>query len=531
MSTMKSIVWAAAMTVCAAAAIAQDANTPEGWPRTFEKDGYSVTMYQPQVDGWKDYSKIRFRAAIAVTSEKTGEVQYGALAVQADTLVDHEARTVLLTNLDGAVNFPGLPADQAAELRKPVMDLLAAKTYVNVSLDRILAYMHNKTQPRVADINMSPPPIYYSDVPAIMVIYIGQPRFKPVSGTDLMFAVNTNWAVFLDKASSRYYLLDEDCWLTAPDPVKGPWTGAESLPGGLSRLPAGKAWDEIRKNVPGNPPPANIPKVYASTTPAELIVTNGPPVYAPVSGTRLMYVSNPEMPVFMDLINNEYYYLVSGRWFEAADLNGPWSAASADLPAEFAKIPADSPIGYVLASVPGTQEAQDAVMLAEVPHKATVNIENATVNVTYSGEPKFEPIKGTDMKYAVNTAYQVIYADQQYYCCYNGVWFVAPVAAGPWAVCASVPAVIYTIPATSPLYNVTYVKVYSYTPDTVVVGYTGGYSGEYVAATGALMFGAGLAVGAALSWPLLRAVRRGGLGRRVQSRDRHVGESRIRVRP
>ena len=58
---------------------------------------------------------------------------------------------------------------------------------------------------------------------------------------------------------------------------------------------------------------------------------------------------------------------------------------------------------------------------------------------------------------------------------------------------------IYTIPPSCPLYNCTYVKVYSYTPDTVVVGYTSGYSGEYVAATGALMFGAGMLVGAAIA--------------------------------
>jgi hypothetical protein len=45
------------------------------------------------------------------------------------------------------------------------------------------------------------------------------------------------------------------------------------------------------------------------------------------------------------------------------------------------------------------------------------------------------------------------------------------------------------------MYNVTYVKVYESTPETVEVGYTSGYSGEYVAATGILMFGLGLWIG------------------------------------
>ena len=103
------------------------------------------------------------------------------------------------------------------------------------------------------------------------------------------------------------------------------------------------------------------------------------------------------------------------------------------------------------------------------------------------------------MTYAVNTPNQVILADAKYYCCFQGVWFVAPVPTGPWVVCTSVAPVIYTIPPSSPVYNVTYVQVYGYTPTTVVVGYTSGYSGEYVAANGALMFGAGMIAGAVIA--------------------------------
>jgi len=45
----------------------------------------------------------------------------------------------------------------------------------------------------------------------------------------------------------------------------------------------------------------------------------------------------------------------------------------------------------------------------------------------------------------------------------------------PWVVAASVPAVIYTIPASSPLHYVTYVRIYEATPQVVYVGYTPGY--------------------------------------------------------
>ena len=44
----------------------------------------------------------------------------------------------------------------------------------------------------------------------------------------------------------------------------------------------------------------------------------------------------------------------------------------------------------------------------------------------------------------------------------------------------SVPAVIYSIPPSSPVHYVTYVRVYDWTPQVVYVGYTPGYYGTYV---------------------------------------------------
>ncbi len=87
----------------------------------------------------------------------------------------------------------------------------------------------------------------------------------------------------------------------------------------------------------------------------------------------------------------------------------------------------------------------------------------------------------------------------KYYCCQDAVWFVSSQPTGAWVVCDSVPKAIYTIPPTSPKYNVTYVTVYESTPTTVVTGYTAGYSGETVTTTGVVMFGLGLAIGAAIA--------------------------------
>ena len=93
------------------------AAAPPSWPRTFEKDGNTLVMYQPQVDSWDKRKQIRFRSAITLTQAGSSEQHVGVVAVKAQTTVDHDARLVLMTKLDVAVRFPGLTPDKAAPLK------------------------------------------------------------------------------------------------------------------------------------------------------------------------------------------------------------------------------------------------------------------------------------------------------------------------------------------------------------------------------------------------------------------------------
>ncbi len=83
-------------------------------------------------------------------------------------------------------------------------------------------------------------------------------------------------------------------------------------------------------------------------------------------------------------------------------------------------------------------------------------------------------------------------SDNNYYCVEAGVWFKAPTPQGPWRVADTVPPEIYDIPPSSPLYYVTYVKVYGSTPEVVYTGYTPGYYGTVVSAsTTTVVYGTG----------------------------------------
>ena len=206
----------------------------------------------------------------------------------------------------------------------------------------------------------------------------------------------------------------------------------------------------------------------------------------------MSWVNNTESEVFFSNVDNHYYYLVSGRWFRSAslDASAKWVYSTDSLPEEFQKIPSAHSRASVLVSVPGTIEAETAVILSQIPHKVQVNKNISMPEVVYVGQPDFKKIAGTDLTYAVNTSSDVLQHKDHYYLCKDGIWFDAVHAKGPWQVSTKIPEAIYLMPASSPLHHTTYVYVYSDDADTVTVGYTSGYSNVYVS-SGVVVYGTG----------------------------------------
>src|SRR5438876_8486519 len=274
--------------------------------------------------------------------------------------------------------------------------------------------------------------------------------------------------------------------------LEGQWSATKKLPPDFSKVPQDKQWSALKKFIPPSAKPGEVtPDVFYSDKPSEVILFDGQPVYAQIPDTQLQYATNTNSVVFVYKPTQQFYYLTAGRWFSASDPQGPWTYATPDLPADFAKIPPSSPASAILATVPGTEEAKDAVLLAQVPTTMTIKPAEAQakVKVDYSGEPKFEPIKGTSMAYATNTRDKVIKVGDVYYLCLQGVWFMSPNPQGPWTTAKSVPQEIYTIPPSSPVYNVTYVTQTANPDGTVTANYTAGYLGGFIlgAATGAII--------------------------------------------
>ncbi len=449
-----------------------------GWPREFQRNGATLLVYQPQIEGWERFTDLTADTAVSITQPGKKPV-LGVISWRAKTAPDLATRTVTINDIQVAsARFPSLDPAAAATMQEKLMQVYPTSGMV-ISMERMLAGFRAEKTHSAAGLNTDPPPVFVSMSPAILLFVDGEPVRVPIQGTKLQYVVNTTWDLFYD--GSKYYLLDGTTWLTCKA-LDGPWTVTTNLPADMAKVPSGSNWPEVKKVLPAKAGSGPAPKVFFTQKPAELLVFKGAPALSAIPPTQLSYATNTPSQVFQYSVDHKYYVLLSGRWFRGPSLDGPWTYAGNDLPGDFSNIPPNSPAASVLASVPGTQQARDAVLLAEIPTVAVVNKQQAEakVKVQYTGPPKFVPIETTSLSYAVNTNEKVIKVVDLYYLCFQGVWFMSTSPNGPWKTADSVPPVIYTIPPSSPAYNVTYVTVYDPTPTTVVTSYTAGYMGMFV---------------------------------------------------
>ena len=478
----------------AAANATADEPADGGWPRAYTTGaGANLILYQPQVASWANQAHVMMYSAVSYHSKGAKAPSLGTVKIEADTSVAVAERLVNFSQFTiSEANFPALPKDQLRGVITDIMNAVPREQRV-IALDRVLAYVDaSQIVPRnVPGVKADPPAMFFSSRPAALVNFDGDPIWSPIDANDLRFAVNTNWDVFEHGPTKAYFLRVNDSWMTAAA-VKGPWTPVAKLPPSFSKLPADENWKEVKSALPGKTlTAAQAPTVFISTTPAEMILTTGEPAYTPVPETRLLWVNNTESDVFRAGPTGAIYFLVAGRWFSAPAFSGPWTFASLTLPDDFKRIPLEHPRSRVLASVPGTSQAIDAVLLAQIPQTAAVSRKAIMApEVSYQGEPQFVPVEKTTVSRAVNTDKDILKVGDLYYMCFQGVWFMSKSATGPWEVTSSVPKQIYEIPVSSPVHNVTYVTVESSTPDTVVFVAAAAYMGVMVA-YGCAVWGSG----------------------------------------
>jgi hypothetical protein len=475
--------------------------TPDPWPKSATQNGTQYTIFQPQLDSWDDYHYAA-HAAVQVIPAGTKSPVFGVIEITATTIVDRPNRVVHIENLTIAeAKFPSQP--QQAPLWRAEMQQIASSGPSTMSLGRLEQAVRIEGAQRKSQrvpVENPPPQIVFTQGAAVLVLIHGDPIWSSVSGTSLQRAVNTR-ACLLRDPSGTLYVHVLDGFMTAPG-LAGPWSMAMFPPADASTAASTLGQKGLCDLMAGKPDPVTgirpsltngAPQVVAATHPTEIITTSGPLEWQPLESTPLLYVSNTTGNVFRDLNDQQVYVLVTGRWFRSATLAGPWAhIPGKDLPVDFSQIPDWSVKENVKASVPGTSQAAQAAIAAEIPHMATVYVDKVSFKPIVSGAPVLKPVPDTGFMYVFNSPQPIIMVSPtQWYAVQAGVWFTASSLQGPWLVATSIPAEIYSIPPSSPIFYVTYVQIYDTGPGVVVVGYTPGYTGVIITPDGTIVYGTG----------------------------------------
>jgi hypothetical protein len=459
------------------------------WPKVINTDnGTQIKVYEPEPESFKG-NTLMFRSAISVLSGGSNDPVFGAFWGTAKVETDRDNRTMIINSLDvTSIRIPAIEGQDTIDYIDNTLETQFPQAAGAISLDAIVATLNqNEQEIKISNgISNKPPKVMFVTQSSMLVLIDGEPKLQNNKELSLQMVVNTPFTI-VKNSDGRFYLYGSKHWYVS-NSATGPYDYTNGqVPNNIRNVEnviANNSKTNGADNGKTAADPNVIPNIMVSTVPAELIQSNGEPNFTPIQGTNLLYMSNSNNDIFMDESSQQYFVLISGRWYRTKNLNSDnWNYIPADqLPADFAKIPPGSPKDNVLASVAGTDAAKDAVMDAQIPQTAKINRNSTTTDVTYDGRPKFTDIEGTNLQYAVNTSSTVFRngGDGRFYVVDNGVWFVSDNATGPWVVSTVRPVDVDLIPPSYPVYNAKYVNIYDVDPDYAYMGYTPGYLNSFI---------------------------------------------------
>ena len=177
----------------------------------------------------------------------------------------------------------------------------------------------------------------------------GEPVYKSVAETSLLYVSNSPNELFKDINSQKTYLLIAGRWYQSPD-LNGPWSyvPADKLPEDFAAIPERSDKSNVLSNVAGTeaaeeakldaavPQTARVDRRTATVN----VEYDGAPVFNRIEGTSLQLAENSNVTVMIDASGN-YFALDNGVWFISDDAYGPWAVAN-DRPRDIDDIPASN---------------------------------------------------------------------------------------------------------------------------------------------------------------------------------------------
>ena len=325
------------LSLCSVFLMAAD-NDKIDWPREIKHEKGRILIYQPTPESF-NADILEGRAAVSLKLKDSEDLIFGAIWFKSRVTTDLDKRLVYLENIEITNAKVADYSDKQLERFKSILEAEVPKWDLPVSLDLLLTSLADEENLQgISDnINNNPPEIIFKDHPAVLIIIDGDPQLRKVDDSELMYIVNTPFFLVLDPSTEKYYLKGGSKWF-ASVAATGPYEEIKKPTKAVKKL-AEKNVAEDEKEAEKAEEVSITPEIVVRTKPAELISTDGTPDYQPINGTNLLYLKNTDSYVFMHITQQEYYLLVSGRWYVSKDLSkGPWSFMNPDkLPEDFKK--------------------------------------------------------------------------------------------------------------------------------------------------------------------------------------------------
>jgi hypothetical protein len=463
------------------------------WPKVIPLEQVSITIYQPEAEKFNG-NTLHVRSAFNIF-DGTRLPIFGALWFKARVNIDRANNSVFYDNIEMIdVNFPDITTAKKEEFRQLLAAVIPTWQF-NSNLEDFATAVEiiNVADESSLALDNHPPNIFYVQEYTELVYIDGEPILANVDNSSLyQYVVNTPYFVVRSSSDKFFYLKAGQWWFRTLD-IYGDWISIGSPPQAIIRLSERSEEHNTLNNSNINNINSSKPKLIVTTHPAALIQTKGEPEFVSLRGTNILYAANSNNYLLQDFKTQEFYILLSGRWYKSTTLHrGDWRFVAPDsLPVYFKKIPPNALIGKVRVSIPGLPESMSAALDNAIPQTAIIDRKTAILLVEYDGEPIFEPIAGTSLQYAPNTNLSIIKtATGKYFAVDEAVWFTSNSPTDNWLVATEIPAEVSKIPPSSPVYNIKYVYIYDYSPEYVYVGYTGGYTGSFLY-QGCLFYGTG----------------------------------------
>ena len=176
------------------------------WPREFKKDNSVVTIYQPQVESFKD-NILEGRMAISI-KPKDKDMVFCAAWFKGTMSTDLDARIATFEKIEiPKLHFPDIDDQEKIDNFSKILVTEIESWNLEMSLDRLTASLGDVEDLKDQSVTLKndPPDIYFRTTPSSLVSIDGDPKVKEIEDSGLEYVINT--AFFHCKGERKIYLL------------------------------------------------------------------------------------------------------------------------------------------------------------------------------------------------------------------------------------------------------------------------------------------------------------------------------------